>query len=49
MLEEMGVETGVNLEALLAVAELAEDIVGHPLTGSVKVEGSLKALRTQSR
>jgi hydroxymethylglutaryl-CoA lyase len=45
MLQEMGIETGVDLEALLEVAQLAENIVGHPLPGSVKVGGSLKALR----
>lgn len=47
MLQEMGIETGVDLEALIEVARLAEDIVGHPLPGSVKVGGSLKALRAQ--
>jgi hydroxymethylglutaryl-CoA lyase len=45
MLHEMGIETGVDLEKLLAVAELAEDIVGHPLPGSVKSGGSLNVLR----
>jgi hydroxymethylglutaryl-CoA lyase len=35
----------VNLERLLEVAQLAEDIVGHPLPGSVKMGGSLKPLR----
>ena len=30
---------------VLEVARLAEDIVGHPLPGSVKMGGSLKALR----
>jgi len=45
MLQEMGIETGVNLEKLIEVAQLAEDIVGHPLPGSVKMGGSLKPLR----
>jgi hydroxymethylglutaryl-CoA lyase len=45
MLQEMGIETGVNLEKLNEVAQLAEDIVGHPLPGSVKMGGSLKPLR----
>jgi len=45
MCEEMGIETGVDLEALLESARLAEDIVGHPLPGSVMRGGSLKALR----
>ena len=43
--EEMGIETGVDLEALIGAARLAEDIVGHPLPGSVKSGGSLAALR----
>ncbi len=45
MLQEMGIETGVNLERLIDVARLAEDIVGHKLPGSVKMGGSLKPLR----
>jgi hydroxymethylglutaryl-CoA lyase len=45
MCQEMGIETGVDLDKLIAAAELAEDIVGHPLPGSVKVGGSLTAKR----
>ncbi len=45
MCDEMGIETGVDLEALLESARLAEDIVGHPLPGSVMRGGSLRALR----
>ncbi|MDE2007496.1 MAG: hydroxymethylglutaryl-CoA lyase [Rhodospirillales bacterium] len=45
MLDEMGIETGIDLDALIETARLAEDIVGHPLPGSVKMGGSLKALR----
>jgi len=45
MLDEMGIETGIDLDALIETARLAEDIVGHPLPGSVKLGGSLKALR----
>ncbi len=47
MCDEMGIETGVNLEALLESARLAEDIVGHPLPGSVMRGGSLQALRNK--
>jgi hydroxymethylglutaryl-CoA lyase len=43
--EEIGVETGIDLDKLLECALLAEDIVGHPLPGSVKTGGSLAALR----
>ena len=45
MCEEMGIDTGIDLDALLEVAQLAEDIVGHPLPGAVKSGGSLRALR----
>ena len=47
MCDEMGIETGVNLEALMESARLAEDIVGHPLPGAVMRGGSLRALRQQ--
>jgi len=45
MCHEMGVETGVDLEQLIECARLAEDVVGHPLPGSVMRGGSLKKLR----
>jgi hydroxymethylglutaryl-CoA lyase len=43
--EEMGIETGIDLDALIACAKLAEDIVGHPLPGSVMKGGTLKRFR----
>lgn len=46
MCEEMGISTGINLEKLLGCARLAEDIVGHPLPGSVMRGGSLTRLRS---
>lgn len=46
MLHEMDIQTGIDLDRLIEVAQLAEDIVGHPLPGSVKLGGSLKALRS---
>ena len=45
MFHEMGIDTGVDLEALIECARLAEDIVGHPLPGSVMKGRSLKHLR----
>lgn len=45
MCHEMGIETGIDLEALIECARLAEDIVGHPLPGSVMKGGSLQRLR----
>jgi hydroxymethylglutaryl-CoA lyase len=49
MCEEMGISTGVDLDALIRAALLAETIVGHPLPGSVMKGGSLKALRASAR
>jgi hydroxymethylglutaryl-CoA lyase len=43
--DELGVATGVDLERLVACAQLAEDIVRHPLPGSVMRGGALKRLR----
>ena len=42
---DIGIETGINLEALIESARLAEDIVGHPLPGSVMKGGSLLKYR----
>ena len=44
--EEMGISTGIDLGKLIEAANLAEQIVGHPLPGSVMKGGSLEALRT---
>jgi hydroxymethylglutaryl-CoA lyase len=49
MCEEMGIDTGVDLDALIAAAQLAEEVVGHPLPGSVMRGGSLKALRERAK
>jgi hydroxymethylglutaryl-CoA lyase len=49
MCNEMGIETGIDLEALLDCARLAEDVVGHPLPGSVMKGGSLERLRERAR
>ena len=45
MCEEMGIATGVDLDALIACAHMAEDIVGHPLPGKVMRGGSLSRFR----
>ena len=45
MCHEMGIETGIDLDKLIECAQLAEDIVGHPLPGSVKTGGNLATLR----
>ena len=49
MCEEMGIDTGVDLRKLIETAILAEDIVGHPLPGSVKGGSNLAVLRDQIR
>ncbi len=45
MCEEMGIATGVDLDALIESARLAEDVVGHPLPGAVMKGGTLAKLR----
>jgi hydroxymethylglutaryl-CoA lyase len=45
MCQEMGISTGLDLDRLIDCARLAEDIVGHPLPGSVKMGGNLDKLR----
>lgn len=45
MCDEMGIETGIDLEKLMQSALLAEEIVGHPLPGTVMRGGSLAAMR----
>ena len=39
MLEEMGIDTGVDLPKLIEAVWLAEKIVGHPLWGHVSKAG----------
>ncbi|MEQ8195005.1 MAG: hydroxymethylglutaryl-CoA lyase [Rhodospirillales bacterium] len=45
MCEEMGIETGIDLDKLIEAAELAEEIVGHPLPGQVKFGKPLDNIR----
>ena len=49
MCDEMGIATGVDLMSLIEAARLAEEIVGHPLPGSVMRGGSLTWLRERAR
>jgi hydroxymethylglutaryl-CoA lyase len=39
LLDELGIDTGVNLERLIDAALLAEQVVGHPLWGHVSKAG----------
>jgi hydroxymethylglutaryl-CoA lyase len=43
--DEMGIATGIDLGALIECAKLAEDVVGHPLPGSVMKGGTLAKFR----
>ena len=45
MAHEMGIETGIDLDALIDCARMAEDIVGHPLPGKIMHGGSLSRYR----
>jgi hydroxymethylglutaryl-CoA lyase len=46
--QEMGVETGVDLDTLIEVGRLAEDIVGHQLPSELIHAGSLDAFRRKA-
>lgn len=46
--EEMGIDTGIDFDRLIAAARLAEDIVGRPLPGSVMHGGGLDPYRRQA-
>ena len=48
MCNELGIETGINLDTLIECAKLAEDVVGHPLPGSVMKGGTLERFRQTS-
>jgi len=43
--EEMGVKTGVDLDALIEVGRMAEEVVGHQLPSELIHAGSLDAFR----
>jgi len=45
MCEEMGISTGLDLDALVDCAQMAEGIVGHALPGKVQRGGTLKRYR----
>lgn len=47
--EELGIATGIDLDALIECARLAESIVGHPLPGKMTRGGSLRAVRDRTQ
>jgi hydroxymethylglutaryl-CoA lyase len=46
--QELGVETGVDLDAMIAAGQLAERVVGHPLPGKLKSGGNLETYRARA-
>ncbi|MDR3532946.1 MAG: hydroxymethylglutaryl-CoA lyase [Rhodopila sp.] len=46
--EEMGIETGIDLDTLIEVGRMAEDIVGHQLPSELIHAGSLDAFRRKA-
>jgi hydroxymethylglutaryl-CoA lyase len=47
--QEMGVDTGIDLDAMIAAGQLAEQVVGHPLPGKLKSGGNLETYRARAR
>ena len=45
MCDELGIRSGIDLDALIECAKVAETIVGHPLPGSVMKGGTLTRFR----
>ncbi|MBI0539109.1 hydroxymethylglutaryl-CoA lyase [Roseomonas sp. KE2513] len=46
--EELGIETGVDVDALIEAGYLAERVVGHPLPSALLRGGSLRAFRERA-
>jgi len=47
--DELGIATGVDLDAMIECAQLAESIVGHPLPGKLTRGGSVRAVLERAR
>lgn len=47
MCQEMGIETGIDLDALIECSRMAEEIVGGPLSGKIMHSGSLSSYRNK--
>jgi hydroxymethylglutaryl-CoA lyase len=47
--QEMGVDTGIDLDAMIEAGQLAERVVGHPLPGKLKAGGNLEKYRARAR
>jgi hydroxymethylglutaryl-CoA lyase len=42
MLHEMGIETGIDLDALIAASRAAQEVLGRPLGSHVLVAGPVE-------
>jgi hydroxymethylglutaryl-CoA lyase len=49
MCEEMGIATGIDLEAMIEAAAIAEQVVGHAVPGHSVKAGSLSEIRSRVR
>jgi hydroxymethylglutaryl-CoA lyase len=47
--QEIGVETGIDLDRMIEAGQLAERVVGHPLPGKLKSGGNLEKYRARAR
>jgi hydroxymethylglutaryl-CoA lyase len=47
LLNELGIETGIDLDTLCGVARRVEDVIGRPLPGQVMRAGPRLALRAE--
>ncbi len=46
--DELGIETGIDLEAMIECARMAEALVGHPLPGKLTRGGTVRAARARA-
>jgi hydroxymethylglutaryl-CoA lyase len=47
--QEIGVDTGIDLDRMIEAGQLAERVVGHPLPGKLKSGGNLETYRARAR
>jgi len=47
--QELGIETGIDLDRLIEASKLAERVVGHELAGKLKQGGNLATYRARAR
>jgi isopropylmalate/homocitrate/citramalate synthase len=47
MCEELGIETGIDLEKLIAAARIAEEVIGRQLAGRIMHSGGLSEFRNR--